>query len=1107
MARTIAAGYEGLRVTGDTACMPKELHATFAAYEQQANGQLGRFPLLTLCTYPLDTCSGAAMLDVIQAHQYALVPRDGRWEVLHTATSVPLRDTLQYQTLFANMDEAVVYAELISNDDGQPIDYRFLEVNAAYERLTGLTATQVLGKRASEAYAAVQPLFAQYFALIAHAVTTGTMQRGEFYSEYTGQTFLTSAIPLGDSHLITISADITALVQSQQAVQQQLHLMETLADALPTPLFFKGLDGTYSGCNKAFETLVGMTEEEIIGKTVFDISPLQAHAAQFHTMDEQLRRQPGVQQYEASYTSHDGRYHDLLYTKTTFCNPDGTAAGLVGVILDITERKQMEDALRESENKYRSIVECLPGVFWIVRPGDLSLLYISDHVEAVLGYTREHFMSQQVRLEQLLHPDDAATILDELAKLDATEHYTLREARYRHRDGRYIWIASTVKLLVDDAGNPAYLQGIALDITAQKEAEAVLRESEHKYRMLVECFPGMIWMTNSDPNYTPLYLSDAVEEIFGYPKEDFLEGRLRFTDIVFPEDLERVNSAVEEALAEHKPYQIELRFRKQDGSVAWTLEVGQGVFDDAGELRFLEGITLDITERKHAEAALRDSEEKYRALTENSTDIILRFDRDCRVIYTNPAIAQVTDTPAAEIIGKHPSEGTMPAEITTRIAAEVARVFASGETVRTEVELLAMDRSLVFDWRLFPEFAADGSVHTVITAATDITMSKEAKEKIRRMNQRLEQRVQQRTRELAATNAQLQSVVQALDAERAHLAAAFDVLPVPLYFVSPAHKVIRRNMAYLHFLDQYDMREQAVPMLDPRTRAIIPRELRPVSSALNGHTLPPTESLFALPDGRDVPIIASAAPVYVGDKLVAGAVAFQDITFLKEAERAKDQFLATITHELLTPLTSILGWAQMARLADNASMTARALEVIERNAVRQKRVVDDLLDLSRLAHGKLSLRVERTDLCQLVQQNVENITHRVQERQLTLDCTCTADPLYALVDPERIAQVLGNLLHNAVKFTEVGGTIALSLSTEGESTILRVQDNGCGMQPEDLAHLFTPFQQATSTAVNSDGLGVGLALVKGIVELHGGRVEADSPGPGLGSTFTVTLPL
>lgn len=345
-----------------------------------------------------------------------------------------------------------------------------------------------------------------------------------------------------------------------------------------------------------------------------------------------------------------------------------------------------------------------------------------------------------------------------------------------------------------------------------------------------------------------------------------------------------------------------------------------------------------------------------------------------------------------------------------------------------------------------------------------------------------------------------------LERERAYLTSAIDLLPMPMLFFSASAPTARMNRAMRDFLCP-DLRLQDVQLLDPDTHSVIPRDMRPESRALQGEVISFFETIIALPDAREIPVIGHAAPIFVNEEQVAVVLAFQDITAIKETDRAKDQFLAVLSHELLTPLTSILGWAQTAREQNDPAMMAQALTIIERNAQRQRRIVDDLLDMSRIIHGKLSLQFEVTDLYHLAEQAVESAMQMARERKITLALEPLSSTVPIFADAARITQVIGNLIQNGLKFSEAGDRITLSCQVQDEHVArLTVQDTGRGIPIEEQHLLFKPFCQIERRE-DTGGLGLGLALIKGLVELHGGHITGHSAGLAYGSTFIVELPL
>jgi PAS domain S-box-containing protein len=254
-----------------------------------------------------------------------------------------------------------------------------------------------------------------------------------------------------------------------------------------------------------------------------------------------------------------------------------------------------------------------------------------------------------------------------------------------------------------------------------------------------------------------------------------------------------------------------------------------------------------------------------------------------------------------------------------------------------------------------------------------------------------------------------------------------------------------------------------------------------------------------------------------GQAILVGVIV-EDITRRKQAEGAvaeanqrKDEFLALLGHELRNPLASVTSSVEVLKLLQTPGSDARELlEIIERQADYMRRMINDLLDVSRIARGKIVFEKERLNLTEIVRQAVEDLRHEAEAKQCSLKTRLPNRPLWFVGDRTRIAQVLSNLLINACKFTDAGGKVTVRLDSErnGREARIVVQDTGIGMTPETLRNIFSPLQQAeTSVARSRGGLGLGLALVKGLVHAHGGEVTARSAGVGKGSEFIVRLPL
>ncbi|EDX71511.1 ATPase, histidine kinase-, DNA gyrase B-, and HSP90-like domain protein [Coleofasciculus chthonoplastes PCC 7420] len=236
------------------------------------------------------------------------------------------------------------------------------------------------------------------------------------------------------------------------------------------------------------------------------------------------------------------------------------------------------------------------------------------------------------------------------------------------------------------------------------------------------------------------------------------------------------------------------------------------------------------------------------------------------------------------------------------------------------------------------------------------------------------------------------------------------------------------------------------------------------------------------------------------------------IQLLEKAEaanRIKDEFLAIVSHELRTPLNPILGWSKLLRTRKlNQDKVDQALETIERNASLQAQLIDDLLDVSRILRGKLNLQTLRVDLVRVIQAAIETMRLAAAAKSIEIDTQLDSTVGFVSGDPNRLQQVVWNLLSNAVKFTPKGGRITVRLQEIDSQAQIQVSDTGQGISPDFFPYIFDYFRQENSTTTRSvGGLGLGLAIVRHLIELHGGRIEAESEGIGQGATFTVTLPL
>jgi len=389
-----------------------------------------------------------------------------------------------------------------------------------------------------------------------------------------------------------------------------------------------------------------------------------------------------------------------------------------------------------------------------------------------------------------------------------------------------------------------------------------------------------------------------------------------------------------------------------------------------------------------------------------------------------------------------------------------------------------------------------------------------AEEQLRELNETLEQRVAERTEALHASEASER-------ARRAEVEALMDALPVAVVITQhPSGRPMSRNRAATELLRLSNRgidEERPNYVVTSRGRLLATDEIPLRRAAATGQAVLGEELGIIFSDREERHVLASAVPLFDDAGVVRGCVgAFVDITAqkraeeaLKEADRHKDEFLATLAHELRNPLAPVRNAAQILQMRGPVTPDLQwACDVIDRQMQAMTQLIDDLMDVSRISRNEIHLRRERVELAHVVQGAIETTRSLVEERGHTLAVTLPPEPVVLDADLTRLAQVLLNLLSNAAKYTEKGGRIDLRAEQRDGEVVVSLRDTGIGIPTDKLSTIFEMFSQVESALSRSQGgLGIGLCLVKRLVEMHGGSIVAKSEGPGRGSEFVMRLPV
>lgn len=623
--------------------------------------------------------------------------------------------------------------------------------------------------------------------------------------------------------------------------------------------------------------------------------------------------------------------------------------------------------------------------------------------------------------------------------------------------------------------------------------QSALRESEQRLRLAIEGADLGTW--DWDLTTGRLVWSERCKEMFGYPAGTAMTYEL-FLAALHPEDRERTHAAVQATLQTGVGYNVEFRSLWRDGTVRWISSIGS-VFStrEGGPFLFMRGIAMDITGRKRAEAQAAENAERFQFLAEALPEKIFTAAGDGEIAYLNRQWADYVGLPVEEVLRQGWREFVHPDDIEEKMARWTA-AMRDGTPFEFEHRFRRHDGE--YRWHLSrarPMRRGDGSIGLWVGSNIDVHDLKQAQF------------------ELGESESRSRLAMQAAGfgfwdwnwAERLTLSPELNRMfgLDPALREGPPQIVVDR----VHPDDRQTVNAAMRRTLDRRVD--FEAEFRTLSGrwvAAHGRVYYDEESR------RPVRMIGVVRDITerkgFEDQLrrqqeeLSGALAAAE-----SANRAKDQFLAVLSHELRTPLTPVLmAVSFLGKDRDLAPQMRDALQMIQRNIQIEARLIEDLLDLTRIARNKLELQAEALDLHEAIRQAVEICASDIEGRKHQVKLDLAAANSRVTGDLARLQQVFWNLIKNAVKFTPDGGLIRISSHNEGAKIVVEISDSGLGIPAEILPRIFNPFEQGDQKAVReAGGLGLGLAISKATVEGHRGTLEAFSAGENEGATFVVAL--
>jgi two-component system sensor histidine kinase/response regulator len=837
--------------------------------------------------------------------------------------------------------------------------------------------------------------------------------------------------------------------------------------------------------NTAAAEITGYSIEELLGLPAGQVKEL------VHREDRKLAWQRFRERLHGAEVSHRQEYRAVRKDGSTRWLEIFASAieyrgrpALHVAFIDITERKLAEEALRESEERFRQFFENEPEYCYMISPQGL-ILDANRAALSRLGYRREELVGEPV--QSIYAPEYSAKMRKLFDAWKRTGVLRDQETVIQTKEGDRRAVLLSSSAVRDKDGTILHSVSVQRDITERKRAEEALRRSEQEKALILETVSELV--TYQDSELRIQWANKAAGESVGLSAGE-LVGRHCYE--IWPRRSDPCPGCpVRETLETGQPQQGDVT--TPDGR-AWSVR-GYPVADENGTTMGAVEVTQDITERKQAEQKLRSSEEMYKTLVKASPDAVTVTDLEANVTYVSQRTVELHGCDRAEeLLGRSAFDFIDPEEH-EKARTNLQRTLEEGILKDSEYTLLKRDGTrFIGELNAALIRDADGNPKAFVATTKDITERKRAEEAIRESEEKF--------RSLAERSPNM-------------------------IFINRMGRIVYANERCMQVLgytreELYSFDFQVFEFIAPQSRELVQENF---GKHMRDEEIRPYEYTISTKEGKRIEVILNSKLItYGGESAILGIVT--DITELKRAEenlrkakeqaeeanRLKSEFLANMSHEIRTPMNAIIGMTDIALDTELTEEQRDYLSTVKDSARALLELLNDILDLSKIEADRVQLEIIDFDLRVTVEGAADTLAARASTKGLELACIIHGQvPCLLRGDPGRIRQVLMNLLGNAVKFTEQGEVvIRVELEEETkDSARLRVSvvDTGVGIPSDKLARIFESFTQADgSTTRKYGGTGLGLSISKRLVEMMGGKIGVESePGKGSRFWFTVTL--
>lgn len=995
------------------------------------------------------------------------------------------------ESVVIHSNDAVVITEASIDHPGP----RILYVNRVFERMTGYSATEIIGKtphllRGPSTDRAT-------LDRIRHELEQSQPVRAEVINyRKDGSPFWVelNIAPVLDrtgrcTHWISIQRDITERKQMEERLRESEAHLRAIFESAAVGIVLVDETKRFVQANPKFQQMLGYSATELRDTTFEALTHPDDLPRTIQLYQELKTGQRDSYQLEKRYIPKDGSIVWVRLTVSLIRLPDTAAVLAVGVIEDITERKQAEERLRQSEAHLRAIFESAAvGIIIVDEAG--RFVQVNPKFQQMLGYTPEEI--QGISFEGLTYLEDRSLSAQLYRELYAGEHDSYQvEKRYIHRNGQIVWVRLSVSLIhLPDAAAPL-ATGIVEDITERKQAEQRLHQSEMRFRAIFESAGVGIVLVDQEGRF--IQANPKFQQMLGYTTDEL--SRITFREITHPDDYPIDRELFQAVLAgQRDSYQIEKRYIPKDGRILWGKKTASLVRSEDDQPLLLLGVVEDITERKRVSQELHAIRARLNHLLASSPVVI--FSCQPSGEYATTFISQNITA----ILGYEPREFLADTQFWSSLVHpdDAPHVFADLAQIPERRELSqeyrVLHREGTYRWvhtqlRLICD--PDDHPIEIVGSLHDISQKKQAEEALRESEARFRTIFESADIGITllnpegyviAANPKFQQMLGYSAEELRHMTFADYIHPDDLAQDAGFYRELQSGQRVSYKLEK--------------------RYIRKDGTIVWGWV---TVSLM------DVPANPAGIAVRIVEDVTQRKQVEIDLQQAKEAaeaaNHAKSAFLATMSHELRTPLNAILGFAQlMARDRSLSLEHQEFLRMIERSGEHLLALINDVLEVSKIEAGHTKLIEEHFDLQRLIADIGEMFRPRAEGKHLELLVEQVPGlPQYICADEGKLRQILINLLSNAIKFTAAGG-VTLRLRFRDGQLDIEVEDTGVGIPIEEQSIIFDAFTQSSNSRNMGEGTGLGLTISRQFVRLMGGEISVRSQVQ-RGTVFSFSIPV